>query len=716
MRIRRLLIENFKGIQQVHMTDLEDVITIAGKNGCGKTCLLEGIRLLKSQYGHYNENENRAWWDEKQVDLHQPGAPRKVLRNTAKRAVVEAEIELASDEKKYIREDPNHLAEVMAIRMIAPGIESQIEYRIRNWSLQNWRVIPGLADRAGEILGLTQRIREDIDRELVSRTTIGRFDIRADGRLEMRPNHLLTFVFGTFEPRRLGIIEFNPADRRYVPERFTNVTVDVEKQDEAWKQSAMYNTEGKYGGVKEALGNEWIRGIIRREAGETATTEEMATAMREIFQDMIPDKQFRGPRPTLEGRLEFSVRTGGNQHDIDDLSSGEKEILFGYLKTRARAPKNSVIIVDEPELHLNPRMIAGLPNLYERHIGRALQNQVWLVTHSDMFLRRAFESGRMQVFHMDMPRDGDPAFNQMKHVGTDERFERACLELIGDFATYEPQGTTILVEGGSKFDQEMITRLFAAELRGVNVASVAGKNEVNKKKIELWKLQEIQGIQKEVVTITDGDGISATTRAGGEQDGEFRWDFYDIESYLLEATYISQAVGQITLRQAGEIPIERVETLLQSCAREVMQEMVTSQLVERVRKRLKAAINENVKRPSHRGAITSDDIAKLVAGSKDAAAAVSNAALATTEEHLQNDLGRLRKCEDSPELWRTDDWKKVVPGKRVLQKVAETLAGEGRGIQVRNVTVGLMARDGHKPAGMKETIRKALAYRRKPAG
>ena len=499
-------------------------------------------------------------------------------------------------------------------------------------------------------------------------------------------------------------IEDNP------PERFTNVTVDVEKQDEAWKQSAMYNTESKYGGVKEALGNEWIRGIIRREAGETAATEEMAIAMQEIFRDMIPDKEFKGPRPTREGRLEFNVNTGGNEHDIDDLSSGEKEILFGYLKTRTRAPKNSVIIVDEPELHLNPRMIAGLPSLYERHIGRALQNQVWLVTHSDMFLRRAFESGRMQVFHMDMPRDQEPTFNQMKHVGTEERFERTCLELIGDFATYEPQGTTILVEGGSKFDQEMITRLFFTELRGVNVASIAGKKEVIKKKKELWKLQDIQDIKKEVITITDGDDTSETQRAKEEKEGEFRWDLYDIESYLLNAEYISQAVGQINLYSAREIPVGRVETLLQSCAREVMQELTNNQLVEYVRKKLRNEINQKVKRPQ--GTVTEDDLKQLVSGSKEAATSIHNTAQTITKEDLQNKLNELRERENSAEIWETDDWKKVVPGKRVLQKVAETLSGEGSSTQLRNVTIGLMARDGHKPAGMKKTIEKALIYRR----
>ena len=698
------------------MTDLEAVITVAGKNGCGKTCLLECIRLLKSQYGHYNENENRAWWDEKQVDLHQAGATRKVLRNRERRAVVEAEIELTAGEKEYVRQDRNHLTEVMAIRMIAPAIENQIEYRLRNWSLQNWRAIPGLAERNAEILDIAQRIRAEIERELASRTTTGRFDIRADGRMGMKTNHLLSFVFGTFEPRQLGIIEFNPADRRYPPERFTNVTVDVEKQDEAWKQSAMYNTEGKYGGVKDALGNEWIRGIIRREAGETSSTEEMTTAMREIFRDMIPDKEFDGPRPTREGRLEFDVITGDSEHDIDDLSSGEKEILFGYLKTRARAPKNSVIIVDEPELHLNPRMIAGLPNLYERHIGRALQNQVWLVTHSDMFLRRAFESGRMQVFHMDMPRDPEPTFNQMKHVGTEERFERACLELIGDFATYEPQGTTILVEGGSKFDQEMITRLFTAELRGVNVASVAGRNEVVRKKKELWKLQDVQGVRKEVVSITDGDATTEEKRKMEEKDGEFRWILYDIESYLLDAEYISEAVGQITLRRSGEIPAQRVETLLRSCAREVMQELINSRLVEYVRTKLKREINQKVRRPEHRRGITEEDLTKLIVGSREAAAAISEAAQGTTKEELADELSRLREGENDASVWETEGWKRVVPGKRVLQKVAETLAGDGTSIQVRNVTIGLMAKEGHKPAGMKETIQKALAYRREVGG
>ena len=206
--------------------------------------------------------------------------------------------------------------------------------------------------------------------------------------------------------------------------------------------------------------------------------------------------------------------------------------------------------------------------------------------------------------------------------------------------------------------------------------------------------------------------MPATRRTEAEKLGEFGWDLYDIESYLLDAEYISQAVGQITLRRTGEIPVARVETLLRSCAREVWQEVVNSQLVEYVRRKLKAEINGRVRRPGHGGRISEDDLARLVVASKEAAAAICDAAEATTEEELAAELGKLRAGEDSTEVWDTDGWKTTVPGKRVLQKVAETLAGEGSSIQVRNVVVGLMARDGHKPAGMKETIQRALAYRR----
>ncbi|QKQ74600.1 ATP-binding protein [Nostoc sp. TCL240-02] len=61
---------------------------------------------------------------------------------------------------------------------------------------------------------------------------------------------------------------------------------------------------------------------------------------------------------------------------INELSSGEKEVLYGYLRLRNTAPRNSVLLMDEPELHLNPRLISGLASFYHKNLGKPLGNQL----------------------------------------------------------------------------------------------------------------------------------------------------------------------------------------------------------------------------------------------------------------------------------------------------------------------------------------------------
>ena len=57
MRIVHLKAENFRAISRVELNNLEDMIVIAGPNGCGKSCILDAIRLFKSVYGGYQPNE-----------------------------------------------------------------------------------------------------------------------------------------------------------------------------------------------------------------------------------------------------------------------------------------------------------------------------------------------------------------------------------------------------------------------------------------------------------------------------------------------------------------------------------------------------------------------------------------------------------------------------------------------------------------------------------
>jgi len=69
MKIENIRISNFRGIREVELRQLGTMVIIAGQNGSGKSCLFDGIRLLKSVYGGYQQNEWQQWMGEFQIQL-----------------------------------------------------------------------------------------------------------------------------------------------------------------------------------------------------------------------------------------------------------------------------------------------------------------------------------------------------------------------------------------------------------------------------------------------------------------------------------------------------------------------------------------------------------------------------------------------------------------------------------------------------------------------
>src|SRR5215211_7440712 len=77
MRLIKLSIQNFRAIANLLIEDLTDGVVLAGANGCGKSCVLDAIRLLKSAYGSYEQDEWQTWFGEFQIDLNRE--PRELL-------------------------------------------------------------------------------------------------------------------------------------------------------------------------------------------------------------------------------------------------------------------------------------------------------------------------------------------------------------------------------------------------------------------------------------------------------------------------------------------------------------------------------------------------------------------------------------------------------------------------------------------------------------
>ena len=92
--------------------------------------------------------------------------------------------------------------------------------------------------------------------------------------------------------------------------------------------------------------------MMREKSGQRESKSEvLQSTMKELFRRFFQGKEFEGVRANERDELEFSVTlSDGQKHDINDHSSGEKEILFGYLRLGNSSQRNSIILLDEPEL------------------------------------------------------------------------------------------------------------------------------------------------------------------------------------------------------------------------------------------------------------------------------------------------------------------------------------------------------------------------------
>ena len=75
--------------------------------------------------------------------------------------------------------------------------------------------------------------------------------------------------------------------------------------------------------------------------------------------------------------------SAGEKFDINELSSGEKQLFLRTLAIKMLNPENSIILIDEPELSLHPKWQQQIVDVYKK-IGK--NNQIIIATHSPHIL------------------------------------------------------------------------------------------------------------------------------------------------------------------------------------------------------------------------------------------------------------------------------------------------------------------------------------------
>jgi energy-coupling factor transporter ATP-binding protein EcfA2 len=572
VRVRNLAIENFRAIKRLVLDDLADMVVIAGPNGCGKTQIYHAIRLLKSTYGGYQPNEFAQWWGEFQIKLGRPGPEiYRIFRDRRKPIHISATLEFDAAELDYLRSNAANSVRTRIWQEIAPGID-QAQITGGGPALAQAQRVHG-AEVARRIAGELELVNQSLN----SRYFVGELIVRPNLQYEVAPNPALELAFSTYEPEQLGVIDYHGAQRNYNREQLGGINLSIKTSEDRFKQHVLYNWQNKYSNVKSELAAGYVRDLIAAEAGVKSDKAASLTAtLQELFATFFPGKTFLGPTAGVDGTLDFPVRLeGGAEHDIDDLSSGEKEVLFGYLRLRNNAPKNSVVLIDEPELHLNPALLRGFPDFYHRHIGRDLGNQLWLVTHSDALLREAVGQQGFSVYHMQSPDACDQSGNQLQKLDVGELLDRAIVDLVGDLATYRPGAKVVIFEGGgdSEFDVRMTTGLFPKFADAVNVVSAGHRSRVEQLHELLRKASAAGKLGAKFFSIVDRDSGMVERAADS-----FQWDRYHIENYLLEPEYILAALRDLNLVPRHGMTVDDIRAILLTCARETLASLVRHEL------------------------------------------------------------------------------------------------------------------------------------------
>ena len=452
------------------------------------------------------------------------------------------------------------------------------------------------------------------------------------------------------------------------------------KRDRAFRSTAtLYDEWKKYFLAREnQYNNDFARRIRKsRIYGDPEPVfEDQFESFRDAIIEVLPHIRFVGAD---EKRRALLFDTTGKELTFNQLSGGEREIAFLIGQIDRFGLRQGLMLLDEPELHLNADLIREWVSYLT---GTVEDGQIWLATHSLEAVEAAGQHATFVLERNERTREVDTLV-RLDHRPALSALSRA----VGTPAFAISQLLFVFVEGAQGIGERERFRKLCNTTQGVRFIECGSCNEV------LRRLADINDIAAEADT-----GI----RVGGIVDRDFRSDqeaetlsnangicvlaVHEVENFFLHPPTLESL-----LALNGQTDVDPVQ-LVRNCADAragswVFQHAMATPNAQRLPK-IATPAKERAKAMAW-AEIDADRDQAI-----DAIAALSNYDEPTREslrDIIRVSIRSYERRRDEPELWKRCE------GKQVLNGIVSNIGFASPAAMLRSVFV-LWDRDGaHLP-------------------
>jgi len=278
--------------------------------------------------------------------------------------------------------------------------------------------------------------------------------------------------------------------------------------------------------------------------------------------------------------------------DIDDLSSGEKEVIALFMPLLERqinqiirklqkgkevdldSTPDTVMVLDEPDLHIHPELQKRMLTYMRK---RAYEDNIQFIvaTHSPVIINEAASNELFALVSREIAGDG----NQLRKVISNQEKLDLFKDVCGDVAILTLGQPIVFIEGKSPDEMktapsdQRLLELLCNQARDFNFVPMGGKKEVGKAAVLLNQIISEKLVGFPVYAIVDADlDIDIKTSAGIE-----KWEFCTIENALLDPTSIHEVLEPYR-EKTGIADKEAVETELLAICRDSIEDEVNRRL------------------------------------------------------------------------------------------------------------------------------------------